>query len=78
MVCCNGELPREWPIRLPVAHHGQLYSRLNFTLYYVLWRASQEELHTPVEIALYTGIVVDPRMDSHRGALNRTSLTVWS
>jgi hypothetical protein len=76
MVRCYGELHSEQPIRLPLEHFGQLHSRPNLALYYVLWGASQEEPDTPVEHALYPGIVVGPRVDSHRGTFACTSFPV--
>jgi len=57
-----------------VEHLDQLYSRLYSALYHVLWRAQQEKLHAPMEYALYSGIVVDRRVDSYGVTLNRMSI----
>ena len=57
-------------------HLDQLYSRLYFALYHVLWRAQQEKLHAPMEYALHPRIVVDRRVDSHGVTLDRMSINI--
>jgi phenolic acid decarboxylase len=59
-----------------VEHLDQLYSRLYFALYHVLWRAQQEKLYASMEYALHSRIVVDRRVDSHGVTLDRMSINI--